>query len=200
MGIDLIYSAGQTPLDEDEKDGLLIPALSTREELDEFEQRNIEDAVEWSLKQRGLKVEQILTNKFLQNLHQRMFGKVWRWAGRFRVTNKNLGVDKTDIVSEIKKLLSDCHYWIEHSVFSPDEIAVRFKHRLVSIHPFVNGNGRHSRLMADILISSGLGLPVFTWGGAVLTASSQIRLRYLQTLRAADNKDYSLLLAFARQK
>ncbi|MDR1323758.1 MAG: mobile mystery protein B [Candidatus Margulisbacteria bacterium] len=199
MGIDITYDAGQTPLDEDEKEGLLISALSTKAELDEFEQRNIEDAVEWSLKQRCLKVEQILDNKFLQNLHKRMFGNVWRWAGCFRLTNKNLGVDKTCIVPEIQKLLADCRYWIERSVFPLDEIAVRFKHRLVSIHPFVNGNGRHSRLMADILISSGLGLPVFTWGGAALTDSSKIREQYLQALRAADNRDYAPLLSFARQ-
>ncbi|GBR76735.1 cell filamentation protein Fic [Candidatus Termititenax persephonae] len=200
MGIDLAHSAGQTPLDEDEKDGLLIKALSTKAELDEFEQRNIEDAVEWSLQHRGLKVEQILTEKFLRNLHRRMFGEVWRWAGQFRATNKNLGVDKTCIVSEIHKLLADCRYWIDQAVFPKDEIAVRFKHRLVSAHPFVNGNGRHSRLMADILISSGLGLPVFNWGGAVLNARSKIREQYLQALRAADSRDYAPLLSFARQK
>ena len=158
MGLELQYLEGQTPLDDDEKDGLLIKTISTRGELDEFEQKNIEDAVQWSIS-KIIKLEEVLTIPFLLNVHKRMFNHVWEWAGIFRTSNKYLGVDKYQIPFELRNLLDDCNYWILHNTFNEDEIATRFKHRLVSIHPFANGNGRHSRLCADILISHGLGKP-----------------------------------------
>lgn len=180
------------------KTGLLLP-INDRKDLDEFEQQNIENAVEWTTNSPGLKIKNILTEKFLKTLHKKMFGNIWAWAGKFRTTNKNLGVDKTQISEEAHKLLTDCLYWIEHNTFTPDEIAIRLKHRLVSIHPFANGNGRHSRLLADTLISRGLCLPVFTWGGHSLTQKSSVRTQYLQALREADNKNYVPLLKFARE-
>jgi Fic-DOC domain mobile mystery protein B len=151
MGLDLDYLDGQTPLDEDEKEGLLIPTIATRSELDEFEQQNIEQAVQWSLG-RSFKIETVFTEEFICALHKRMYGKVWRWAGEFRKTNKNIGVDKWQIPTELKYLLDDLIYWYTNQTYPPDEIAIRFKHRIVSIHCFPNGNGRHSRLLADIVI------------------------------------------------
>jgi Fic-DOC domain mobile mystery protein B len=197
MGINLTYIAGQTSLDEDEQDGLRIKAISTHAELDEFEQQNIEEAVEWTMKHPDLKIPQILSTQFIRDIHKKMFGNVWQWAGLLRTTNKNIGVDKSCINDGLSRLLSDCRYQLEHNIYSPVETVVRFKHRLVSIHPFANGNGRHSRLMADILISSGCGLPVFCWGGISLTGKSSIRTQYIQALRAADNKDYAPLMEFA---
>jgi Fic-DOC domain mobile mystery protein B len=143
MGLDLAYQEGQTPLDDDEKEGLRIETIATREELDEFEQMNIEQAVEWTMK-RSLKYNAILTEDFVQKLHKRMYGDVWAWAGEFRKTNKNIGVDKWQIGTDLHNLLDDAKYWIENGTFSPDELAIRFKHRIVSIHCFPNGNGRHS--------------------------------------------------------
>ena len=161
MGLDLDYPDGQTPLDEDEKEGLLITTITTRGELDEFEQLGVEKAIEWTMK-RKLGLQQILTEDFVKELHKRMFEDIWKWAGQFRTSNKNLGVDKNQIPTEVKKLFDDCRYWIAHKVFAEDEIAVRFSHRIVTIHPFSNGNGRHSRLIADILVSHGFGRPFFT--------------------------------------
>ena len=150
MGLDLEYQEGQTPLDEDEKEGLRIKTIATREELDEFEQQNIEQAVEWSMK-RSLKYSTILTEDFVRKLHKRMYGDVWSWAGEFRKTDKNIGIDKWQIPTQLKALLDDTKYWIENKTYPPDELAIRFKHRIVAIHCFPNGNGRHSRLMADII-------------------------------------------------
>ena len=141
MGLNLNYTDGQTPIDEDEKHGLLIATLSTKAELDEFEQLNIEEAIQW-LSGKTFKRAEVLSQQFVCMLHRRMFGNVWSWAGRFRNTNKNIGVDKFEIGASLKILCDDTDYWVEHQVFSPDEIAVRFKHRLVSIHCFANGNGR----------------------------------------------------------
>ncbi|MCK7532446.1 MAG: mobile mystery protein B [Marinilabiliales bacterium] len=144
MGLKLEYIEGQTPLDEDEKEGLMIKTISTRGELDEFEQKNIEQAVEWTMKNKFTR-EQILTEEFLLPVHKKMFAEVWRWAGTKRKSNKNIGVDKYQISIELKTLLEDCNYWIDNKTFKPDEIAIKFSHRLVKIHVFPNGNGRHSR-------------------------------------------------------
>jgi len=197
MGLDLDYSDGQTPLDEDEKEGLLISTITTRGELDEFEQLGVEKANEWLLAKK-LSITKILTEEFVRDLHKRMFADIWKWAGEFRKTNKNIGVDKTLIPVELKKLLDDCKYWIDSKVFPENEIAVRFSHRIVYIHPFVNGNGRHSRLMADVLINKGFGKPYFTWGSVNLTKQGESRKKYLDALQAADQNDYSLLIEFAR--
>lgn len=195
--IELHYEEGQTPLDEDEKEGLLISSVTSKGELDEVEQRNIEDAIKWTLWRRH-SVSKILTEKFIKDLHKRMYGSVWSWAGKFRTTNKNLGVDKYQIGIELKILLDDCQYWVENNTYDPDEIALRFKHRIVSIHCFANGNGRHSRLIADIIIKSIFDADVFTWGGQDLVRSGASRTAYLVAIRQADQGNYKPLLSFAR--
>ncbi len=197
MGLDLNYNSGQTPIDEDEKDGLLIPTITTREELDEFEMHNIESAIQWSLL-KNFKQKEMFTEAFIRTLHKKMYGDVWGWAGEFRKTNKNLGVDKWEIGSELKKLLDDTVHWITNKIYSPDEAAIRFKHRIVSIHCFPNGNGRHSRLIADIIIEKIFKQPVFTWGAGYIPEYKNVRADYIRSLKAADLGDYSLLLNFAR--
>ncbi|MCF8461809.1 MAG: mobile mystery protein B, partial [Flavobacteriales bacterium] len=162
MGLILDYHEGQTPLDEAEKEGLRIASVSTHAELDELEQLNLEKALAWVI-QSKFKPDKILTEKFLKNLHKRMFGDVWKWAGEFRKTDKNIGVKWVKVGQELKQLLDDTNYWAANGTYSEDEIAIRFKHRLVSIHCFANGNGRHSRMMADIISESIFGKEVFSW-------------------------------------
>lgn len=199
MGLDLQYQEGQTPLDEEEKEGLLIPSVTTRGELDEVEQRNIEEAIRWTLERRKRFTQQeILTEDFICELHRRMLSSVWRWAGTFRRSDKNIGVDKHQISVELRMLLDDCKFWIEHATFSPDEIAARFKHRIVSIHCFSNGNGRHSRLIGDVIVSKIFDKSVFTWGGQSLIQTSEYRKKYLGALRNADNGEIEPLVLFAR--
>ncbi len=197
MGLELEYIKGQTPLEEEEKEELKIKTISTRGELDEFEQANIEKAIEWSLKHK-YSYDKILTVEFLKDLHKRMFSEIWEWAGKYRKTNKNIGIDKFIIEPELRKLLDDCKYWIEHKTYSDDEIAIRFKHRLVKIHLFPNGNGRHSRLCADILISHALNRPFFTWGGSNITDKGETRTEYLNAIYEADKGNIQPLLDFAR--
>ncbi len=197
MGLDLEYINGQTPIEEEEKEELKIKTISTRGELDEFEQANIEKAIEWSLRNR-FPYEKILEVYFMKIVHRRMFSDVWGWAGVFRKSNKNIGVDKHQIEQELVKLLDDCRFWIDNKVFPDDEIAIRFKHWLVKIHLFPNGNGRHSRLCADILISHALKNNVFTWGRKNLTDISEIRNRYLKAIYKADEGDIGPLIEFAR--
>lgn len=197
--IDLTYEEGQTPLDEDEKEGLLIPSVTTKGELDEVEQRNIEDAILWTIQRRKrFTTAEILTEQFVKELHRRMFGDVWRWAGSFRTTNKNIGVDKYQIGLDLRMLLDDCKFWITNRSFSPDEIALRFKHRIVAIHCFSNGNGRHSRLMADVMIEKIFGEKLFSWSSQNLIKGGEPRSLYLTAIRAADRGEYDLLIKFAR--
>ncbi|MGI8583145.1 MAG: mobile mystery protein B [Chitinophagaceae bacterium] len=197
MGLELIYDEGQTPLDEEEKEGLLLKTISTRAELDEAEQLNIEEALEWTMK-KNFSIRDILSEDFINGLHKRMYRDVWRWAGDFRKTEKNIGIDWTIIPIELKTLIDDCKFWIENKIFSDDEISIRFKHRLVSIHCYSNGNGRHSRLIADVTISHVCSKPVFTWGTGDLVKAGQIRKKYIESLRAADKGNYDQLLAFSR--
>jgi Fic-DOC domain mobile mystery protein B len=186
MGLELYYINGQTPLDEDEKEGILIKTISTRGELDEFEQLNIEEAKAWLLKTK-LSTYRIISEEFVKELHSKMFGTVWRWAGSYRNTNKNIGVDKFEIPIQVRLLLDNTKYWIEQKTFSEDEIAIRFSHRLVQIHLFPNGNGRHSRLIADVLINKGFGKDEFTWDSTNITTPGNVRSSYLNALRNADD-------------
>jgi Fic-DOC domain mobile mystery protein B len=197
MGIELQYATGQTPLDEDEKAGLKIKSMTTQGELDEFEQMNIEKAVEWSI-HTNLKPEKILTEKFVKDLHKKMYGDVWKWAGEFRKSEKNIGIQWTQIGIELKNLMDDIKYWIENDTFSPEEISVRFKHRIVSIHCFPNGNGRHSRMMADIIMESVFGEEIFSWHQSNMVKSNDTRKEYIDALRNADNGDIKPLIIFAK--
>lgn len=136
---------------------------------------------------------------FIRDLHRQMFDKTWQWAGTFRKTNKNIGVDSTQVAVKLRNLLDNTKYQIENHVFDTDELAVRFHHQLVWIHAFPNGNGRHSRLMGDLLAMR-LGRPRLTWGGGEtsITTVGELRDQYLAALRAADRGQFNDLIAFAR--
>jgi Fic-DOC domain mobile mystery protein B len=189
------YPEGATPIDEDEKEGLLIPHISTREELNEWEQRNITDAYSWLDRTRR---KDYLSEEFIRKLHEEMFGKVWAWAGDYRQTDKNIGVDWAQIPIHFRQLLDDVRYWIDHETYSPDEIATRFHHRLVLIHLFPNGNGRHARVMTDVLLEKALDQEPFSWGSGNLIEEGDVRATYIQALRSADAHDYEPLLNLVR--
>src|SRR3984957_3817841 len=187
---------GNTPLSPDEQADL-IPNLASREELNEWERANILIAYDSALGPRALRLQNPVTEPYVRDLHRRMFDQTWRWAGAYRSTEKNIGIAHYQIREALPVLLGDARYWLEHQTFPADEVAVRFHHRLVWIHPFANGNGRHARVMADVLVQR-LGRPVFTWGGASVVPPGEFRSRYIQALRAADASDIRPILKFAR--
>ena len=182
-----------TPLTPEEMRDLIPAHIAYRRELNEAEQENMARAQQWALARR----RDLLSEKFIKGLHRHMLGDVWRWAGRFRTTQRNIGIDYWLIPVELRRLLDDSKAWIEFKTYPPDEIAVRFHHRLVQIHSLPNGNGRHARLMADLLVMQ-FGRERFSWGRESLRDAGAARARYIEALRAADNHDVSLLLAFAR--
>ena len=187
-------SDGDTVLSDDEKEGLIPSWITTRGDLNAAEQAGVIDGERWEF---GRKHKQLLTETFARQLHKKMFTEVWRWAGQFRNTDKNIGVPKWEITSALKILLDDTRFQIERATFPPDEIAARFHHRLVQIHPFPNGNGRHARLMADVLITH-LGQPRFSWGRLSNIPIEETRKRYLAALREADARNLSTLVKFVR--
>ena len=197
MGLEINYLDGQTPLSEEELDGLKILSISTREELDEFEQFNIEKAIQWTFGKK-IQAKDLFSEKFIKDLHKRMYGEVWKWAGSFRTSEKNLGIKSYLIPVQLKQLLDDAMYWYENQIYSSDEVAVRFKHQLVSIHCFANGNGRHSRLMADLIMEKLYNKPFLTWGGSSLVKSNEKRKEYIKAIKIADRQDVSQLIMFAK--
>jgi Fic-DOC domain mobile mystery protein B len=186
---------GNTPLSPEELADL-IPNLATKEELNEWERENILRGREWAVGDRTSPWDMV-SDKYVRKLHKKMFDETWKWAGNYRHTEKNIGVSVHEILERLMALFGDTRYWIENGTYLPDEIAVRFHHRLVFIHPFPNGNGRHARLIADI-IAMKLGRPAFTWGSANLVKDGEARAPYLEAIRAADDGDIQPLLNFAR--
>ena len=196
MGLILTYQEGQTPLEPEQINGLKIKIISTQQQLNEFEQTNINEALQWLNSKR--KIKDVLSEEFMIQLHKRMLGMVWKWAGQLRRTETNIGIDWTRISMELRLLIDDANFWVEQQTYIPEEIAIRFKHRLVSIHCLPNGNGRHSRIMADLIALHVFGLNKFSWGNSSLVDSSEQRKIYLKALKMADNGNFSELINFAR--
>lgn len=195
--IDIDYPAGATPLDPDERAALIPDYINTHGELNELERRNITEATNWVYQAAH---DDILNITFILDLHRRMFGDVWKWAGQIRKSNKNIGVFKEQIMDKLAALLGDTKYWIENKM-SWEEIAIRFHHRLVAIHIFANGNGRHARLMTDILLEIN-GQEKFSWGmktsNRPIDVEGPIRDNYVAALKKADTGTYEALLTFAK--
>ena len=186
---------GATELDADEAEGLIPKSLTTRAQLDEYESANIAEAMAWAASRQ----RDVLAEGFLRDLHRRMFGRVWRWAGVFRTSGKNLGIASHDVPAAMRDLVEDAKAQIAAGLTPVDEVAARFHHRLTRIHPFANGNGRHARLATDLLLEQ-LGARHFSWGAADLAHAGEAREQYIAALRAADAGNHRPLKEFLRQR
>ena len=194
---DMRYPEGATPLDPNELGGLRHKHVTTQGELDQLEQANIESGLRWLGRQRA----DVLSVDFAITLHKRLFGDVWDWAGRFRNTGKNIGIDPVHIAAELGTLIGDAKYWAENKTYPPPEAAARLHHRLVKIHPFPNGNGRHARIMADAVLDRVFGAKPIDWaGGHDLQRMNERRAAYIAALKAADRDEFDPLLQFIGQR
>ena len=185
-----------TPLTPEEEAQLIPSFITTRDELNRAEQQGIADASR-AVRKRSPDPDKLLTVTYLLALHRRMFGPVWKWAGKLRTTERNIGVEAWRIRTELQQLVDDARAWRQYETYPPDEIGVRLHHRLVAIHCLANGNGRHARLVADLLVVA-LGRPAFSWGAGDLAPAGQVRRSYIEALQQADQGDYAALAAFAR--
>jgi Fic-DOC domain mobile mystery protein B len=192
------FPSGATPIEPDGLRDLIPDYISTMSELNQAEQSNIADGFVWAGKQIQ---EDLLNASFIFKLHQKMFGDVWKWAGTMRRSNTNIGVSKEHIMNDLGQLLGNTQYWFENSTYSLDETAARFHHRLVQIHIFPNGNGRHARLMTDLILLKN-GASRFSWGTngtyTPFEVEGKTRSDYLASLKKADQNDFDALIAFAR--
>jgi Fic-DOC domain mobile mystery protein B len=198
VSTDLFQADDHATLLTEEERRDLIPSITTRAELNQFERYNINEARMWAMKPRELRRKDLLTDGFSRELHRRMFNQVWRWAGRYRSSERNLGWEVPRLTEGMYNALADAQAQLEHSAYPLPEIAVRLHHQLVAIHPWPNGNGRHARLLADVLIAA-RGGKALTWGaGADLAAQGTVRKRYIEAVQRADAGDFSLLIEFAQ--
>ena len=189
-------SEGEAPLDPDEIEGLKFDHVTTRGELDELEQVNITEGLRWLSRRRG---GDILTDRFVRTLHKRLFGEVWDWAGTYRLREKNIGIDPFQIGMQMRIHLDDARNWVEHGTYGPLEAGARFHHRIVQIHPFPNGNGRHARIATDIFLQDYFDHAPIEWAsGFDLDAGNARRGAYISALRAADAGDFDPILKFVR--
>lgn len=194
MGIEDTPADGATPLDPDEARGLIPSHITTQGQLNAWEHQNILEGMQWAA---SVRRKDLLTTEFMRRLHKRLFGRTWAWAGTLRLTERNIGVAPEHIAVRLNDLCEDVRTQLQYRSYPLDAIAARFHHRLVYVHPFANGNGRFSRVMTDLLLVE-QGAEPFTWGAGDLVDQGGTRNRYLEALRAADEGNYQLLLAFVR--
>lgn len=192
--------SGATPIEDEEISGLIPEFVATRADLNQAEFENIAKALPRVIRRAEREgLDGVLSYGFMLDLHHRMFADVWTWAGTLRKRITNIGVDPSQIVMQSRLLFDDARMWHKESAFRPDELAVRIHGRLVSIHPFPNGNGRSTRLMADLYLTA-IGSPMFTWGGSRLDQEDSGRAAYIRALVSAiETDDYSELVRFARE-
>lgn len=191
------HALGATPLTPEDLEGLKLPA-TTHGELNELEAANIRQGQEWALRARSTRIPDMLSDQYVQRLHKEMYGEVWAWAGQYRHSDTNTGVTHTTIWPEMRTVYDDARYWIEHQTFAPDELVIRLHHRLVKVHPFPNGNGRHARMMADLVLLRHFKAARLPWGGNTLGNSDPRRKEYISAMQAADANDYGPLLKIGR--
>lgn len=189
--------AGATPLSPEQSADVKQSWITTRNDLNEAERDNIVKGAAWARSRRGQSPTDLPTPDFALELHRRMFGEVWGWAGTYRKKETTPGIDPHRIQVDTPMMFDDIRHWIKEKTFSPDEIAVRMHNRLTFIHLFPDGNGRHARMMADLLIER-MGGKSFSWGGGILSKTGELRTKYIAAQKAADNHELGPLLAFAR--
>src|SRR5579863_2047948 len=197
MALTGAHARGATPLTDDDLEGLKIPSVRTQGEVNEAEAANVIRGQEWVLRARAARLPDMLSDRFIQRLHVMMFGDVWKWAGEYRPRDTNIGVPHHQIREHLHNLYGDAQTWLEHDTYSPEEFAVRLHYRLVTVHPFRNGNGRHARMVAHAVLARHFERDPLPWRNSPLLDADAARADYIAALVAADNHDFRPLLAFA---
>jgi len=198
MALTGAHAPGATPLTEEDIRGLKLASIATQGELNEAEAQNILRGQEWALRSRTRALSDMLSDEYLLRLHKEMYGDVWKWAGKFREHDTNIGVPSHLIRTSLHELYAEVRGWLEYRAYPPDEIAIRLKYRVVTIHCFPNGNGRHGRMLAHVVMVRHFGLEPLPWSGSALRDPDAKRKAYIDALVAADHRDLAPLLAFAR--
>jgi Fic-DOC domain mobile mystery protein B len=197
MALTGAHAPGATPLTAEDLQGLRIPSVRTHRDLNEAEAANIVRGQEWALRARSARMPDMLSDRFMQRLHEAMFGTVWTWAGDYRLMDTNIGVPHHQVREHLQNVYADARAWLEHETYSPEEFAVRLHYRIVTVHPFRNGNGRHARMVADVALVRHFKRLALPWRNGPLNAANAVRQAYIAALVAADHHDFGPLIAFA---
>src|SRR5258708_4203339 len=197
MALTGAHAPGATPLSEEDLRGLKLASVTTQGELNEAEAQNILRGQEWARRSRASTLSDMLSDEYLLRLHKQMFGDVWKWAGKFRERETNIGVPPHSIRTNLRQLYEEVRGWLEFRAYPPDEIAIRLHYRVVTIHPIANGNGRHARMLVHMTMIRHFGLKPLKWGGSALRDLDVNRKVYIDSLAPADKRDFAPLLAFA---
>jgi Fic-DOC domain mobile mystery protein B len=193
----LIDRDGSTPLDHDQIKGIRFAHLTTMGELDELEDENIQRGLEWLNHQ---KTKDYLSIEFLCKLHEKLFGEVWKWAGKFRTVEVNISKYRHhDVRPQLHNFFEDIKLWISGGKMSWDEISAEMHHRLVTIHPFPNGNGRTTRIFTEY-VQKRNQQQVTSWGSTRKIDQKKRRDDYIKALRLADIGDFRALIDFMKEK
>jgi Fic-DOC domain mobile mystery protein B len=200
MALKGAHAPGATPLTEEDLEGLRIPSVKTQGELNEAEAANIIRGQQWALRTRSARLPEMLSDDFVQRLHSEMFGEVWKWAGDYRLTDRNIGVPHHLIRERLRNVYDDARAWLEHQTYPPEEFAVRLHYRLVTVQPFRNGNGRHARMVAHVVLVRHFNQEPLPWGESALHAHDATQKAYIDALMAADHHDIGPLMTFARSR
>lgn len=190
---------GATPLSPDDLLGLKLPHVQTRAQLNEIEAANILQGQNWVSSLKVLTLDDIFSRDFVIALHKNLFGDIWQWAGTFRLRELNIGVEPKNIPIDLHNFLEDAKCWLEFKHFSDLELSARIQHKLVQIHPFVNGNGRHARIFTDIVRVFLLNKKPLRWAKAKLEDMTTERAAYIAGLRKADGGDFSEMVDYLKK-
>lgn len=197
MALTGAHAPGATPLSEEDLEGLRIPSITTHGELNEAEAANIIRGQDWALRTRRARLADMLSHTFLQRLHEAMLGELWTWAGEYRGRDTRIGVPHPQVPESLHTVLEDARTGLKHTTYSPEEFAIRLHYRIVTVHPFRNGNGRHARMVGDVALIRHFNRPAFPWGRSPIRTADAVRQAYRDAVVAADHHDFLPLLAFA---
>jgi len=166
-------------------------------ELDELEDLNIQKGLEWLNRQKD---PNYLSTEFICKLHEKLFGDVWKWAGKYRTAEVNISKYRYyDVAPQLKNLFEDAKLWIQHGKMSWEEISEEMHKRLVTIHPFTNGNGQTTRIYVEYVQKrNNQGIP--RWMASMSHSPAKRRDKYIQALRSADKGDFGPLIEFMKEK
>ena len=179
----------------DDISGLILDTSKqyTLKEIYKFEANNTRKATLKYLLDKPTKKIAPFTYEWFLQLHVEMFGDLWDWAGKVRTVELSIGIKAYMVAMELKKLVDDLEYWDKNKTFDIVEIASKLHHRAVQIHPFKNGNGRGSRMLANIYLKQNELEPT-KWNEDLLSKDNLHRDDYISALKLADNGDYSVLI------
>ena len=182
---------GQTPLPPELQKGLISKNVQTIGELDEYEEQNIAEGMVWLEDSNA----NSLNYSFWLRLHKKLFGNVWNWAGEIR--SHDLGnadfLYPEKVRPALMQLIGDAEYWFKNDTYPKKETIARIHEKLLTIHPFANGNGRWSRILTEYICKQNK-IDIPKWNLKSKDDPQKRRKEYIEAVELARHKRQFLKL------